>query len=341
MQQLLEARIRVEEALAIIESLRTKLISRELRTSYFSSNSDYYSFYVDVLMQLHRLHPGDGYDRLAFEASERGKARSLLDLLNEAEAHIYRGADPQLLEREAAIRQQLDAQAQLRTKLLNGPHTPQQLNELEQRLRELTTQYEQVEAEIRENSPKYAALTQPHPASVAEIQQQLSDSDTVLLEYALGEERSYLWLVTPTTFASYELPKRGEIEQVARQAYAELSARVQSSVKADKEHETAAAALSNLLLGKVGSQLGHQRLVIVADGALNYIPFGALPEPLGGALDAVGSQTEKGAFVPLLVDHEVVQLPSASVLGLLRRETASRQVATKQVFVVADPVFSA
>ena len=340
MRQLFAARSRVEQALAIVESLRTKVVSPELRTSYFSSQSDFYSLYADVLMQLHQLHPEDGYDRLAFEASERGKARGLLDLLNEAEAHIYRGADPQLLARETVIRQQLDAQAQLRTKLLSGPHTPQQQNELEQRLRELTTQYDQVEAEIRQHSPQYAALTQPHTDSVAEVQKQLSDAGTVLLEYELGEERSYLWLVSSTTFASYELPKRGEIEQAARQAYAQLTARVQRRAQADKEYESAAAALSNLLLGKVGSQLGHQRLVIVADGALNYIPFSALPAPLGGALAAAGSQTEKGSFVPLLVDREVVQLPSASVLGLLRRETASRRPPSKQVFVMADPVFS-
>jgi CHAT domain-containing protein/Tfp pilus assembly protein PilF len=342
MGQLIEARSGVEEALAIIESLRTKLVSPDLRTSYFSSQTGYYDFYVEVLMQLHRLHPAEGYDRLAFEASERGKARSLLDLLNEAEAHIYRGADPRFLEHEATIRQQLDALAQLQTKLLNGPHAPQQLNKLEQRLRELTTQYEQAESEIRQNSPQYAALTQPHPASVNEIQQQLLDSDTVLLEYALGRERSYLWLVTPTTFTSYELPKRLDINQASRQAYALLTARTQRRVQADKEYESAAAGLSNLLLGKVGSQLGHQRLLIVADGALNYVPFSALPAPENeaAATATTGSKTDQLPFVPLLVNHEVIQLPSASVLGQLRRETASRQPPSKQVFVMADPVFS-
>jgi CHAT domain-containing protein len=323
--------------LAIVESLRNEVVSHDLRMSYFSLKTGYYDRYVDVLMQLHGLHPADGYDRLAFEASERGKARSLLDLLNETEAQIYRGADPKSLQREATIRQQLDARAQLRSKLLNGPHTQEQLNELEQRLRELTTQYEQVESEIRQNSPRYAALTQPHPASVKEIQQQLLDSDTVILEYELGEERSYLWLVTPTSFTSYELPKRLDIEQASLQAYALLTARVQRRVQADKEYESAAAGLSNLLLGKVASRLGHQRLLIVADGALNYIPFSALPTPATG--DTPGSA--QSPFVPLLVNHEVVQLPSASVLGLLRRETASRHTPPKQVFVMADPVFSA
>ena len=148
------------------------------------------------------------------------------------------------------------------------------------------------------------------------------------------------WSAPPLSPAT-SFPSEERSSRLARQAYARLTARVQRRVQADKEYESAAAALSNLLLGKVGSQLGHQRLVIVADGALNYIPFGALPAPSGGAADAAGSQTEKGAFVPLLVDHEVVQLPSASVLGLLRRETASRQLPPKQVFVMADPVFSA
>jgi len=342
MRQLVDARSRMEEALAINESLRTKVVSNELRTSFFAcSQACYYELYVDVLMQLHRLHPDEGYDRLAFEASERGRARGLMDLLNEAGAHIYRGANPKLLEREGTIQLQLDAQAQLRIERLSGLHSPSQLSEMEERLRELTTQYEQVESEIRQNSPQYAALTQPHPASVKEIQQQLLDTDTVLLEYSLGAERSYLWLVTSTTVASFELPKRMDVEQASRQTYALLTARAQHRVQADKEYESAATGLSKLLLGKVGSLLGHQRLLIVADGAVNYIPFGALPAPVDDDAAMADSKMKQPPFVPLLVNHEVVQLPSAAVLALLRRETASRPLPLRQVFVLADPVFSA
>ena len=329
-----DARRQLEEALAIIESLRNKVLSHELRTSFFASQTGYYDIYVDLLMQMHRRDPNAGYDRQAFEASEKGNARSLLDLLNEAGAHIHRGADPRLLERETTIHQQLNAVALRRTKLLNQPETAQKLSEIDQQLRDLESQNQQVEAEIRQNSPQYAALTQPRPASVAETQQQILDPDTVLLEFALGEERSYLWLVTSTTFASFELPRRPDIEQASQRAYSLLTARVQRRVQADKDYETAAAALSNLLLSQVAPQLGHHRLVIVADGALNYIPFSALPAP-------ASSSTPHTRYAPLLVDHEVVQLPSASVLGLLRREIAGRPIPPKEVFVVADPVFSA
>ena len=67
--------------------------------------------------------------------------------------------------------------------------------------------------------------------------------------------------------------------------------------------------------------------MIVADGALQYIPFGALPIPSG---------TE---FTPLIVKHEIISLPSASVLALTREELRGRQPAPKSVAVLADPVF--
>ena len=56
----------------------------------------------------------------------------------------------------------------------------------------LKTEYQQVEAEIKAKSPRYAALTQPQPFKTEEIQR-LLDRDALLVEYSLGEDRSYLW----------------------------------------------------------------------------------------------------------------------------------------------------
>lgn len=44
---------------------------------------------------------------------------------------------------------------------------------------------------------------------------------------------------------------------------------------------------------------------------------------------------------PLIINHEIVNLPSASVLAVLRKETAKRKSAPKTVAVLADPVFEA
>ena len=84
-----------------------------------------------------------------------------------------------------------------------------------------------------------------------------------------------------------------------------------------------------MVLAPVVGQLEDKRLLIVGDGALQYIPFGALPDPASVANSA-----------PLVVSHEVVSLPSASTLALIRHEVKDRKPAGKTIAVLADPVFA-
>src|SRR5262249_2367779 len=70
---------------------------------------------------------------------------------------------------------------------------------------------------------------------------------------------------------------------------------------------------------------------IVSDGALQYISFAALPKP--------GRSRATGSNRPLALDHEIINLPSASTLAVLRREQAGRPLAPKTAVVLADPVF--
>jgi CHAT domain-containing protein len=192
-------------------------------------------------------------------------------------------------------------------------------------------------------------LTQPQPLNLKEIQQQTLDPDTLLLEYSLGDNASYLFVVSHASIASYQLPKRSEIEAATRRARELLTARQprpgetvakrQARIKeANASYWPQAAALSQMLLGPAASQLGSKRLLIVADGALQYLPFGALPVP-----DPKASTSSRLEFdsTPLMVEHEIVHLPSASALAVLRRELAGRQPAPRAVAVLADPVFSA
>jgi CHAT domain-containing protein/Tfp pilus assembly protein PilF len=324
-----QARAHVEGALEIIESLRAKVGSQELRASYFATVQGYYPFYIDLLMRLHGQHPKEGYDSRALEASERGRARSLLETLAEARADIRQGIDPQLLSQERTLQQLLDSKSARFTRLMNGPHTAEQAETAKKEIDDLLSQSDDLEVKIRNASPHYAALTQPQPLSAEAIQQQLLDSDTLLLEYALGAEQSYLWAVEPDSLTTYVLPKELEIKSRVRDLYPML--RRASPLPADQIHKVA-AQFSQMVLGPVASKLGRKRLAIVADGALSYIPFGALPAPSDP--DALGPQP------PLVIDHEIVYLPSASTLAVLRRDIENRQSAAKLVAVLADPVFS-
>lgn len=124
--RLAEALTQTEAALKIIESQRSKIASPDWRASYLSSVSRLYELYINVLMELHRLHPEGGYSATAFEASERYRARSLLELLAEARADIRQGVDPHLLERERALQRRLDDKVEYRMRLLGGRHTEEQ-----------------------------------------------------------------------------------------------------------------------------------------------------------------------------------------------------------------------
>lgn len=166
------------------------------------------------------------------------------------------------------------------------------------------------------------------------------DSDTLLLQYHLGEERSYLWAVTPDSIDSYVLPGRAEIEEKVK-AFLEVSgtAKMQGMPPTQiprpdlPSTAQAADALSQILLAPIARKLQNQRLLIIPDGALRTISFAALTVP---------GTDPKAEFVPLLVNHEIVYLPSASSLHVLREtELKNRTPAPKTLAVLANPVFNA
>jgi CHAT domain-containing protein/Tfp pilus assembly protein PilF len=337
-----------EAALAIINTLRTTVASRDLRASYFSSVQDLYKLHIDLMMRLHRRQPSAGFDVAALKAYEQARARSLIDLLAEASADIRQGVDPALLARERSLHQMLNAEAERQTRIFGGQHTEEAAAAVRRKIEDLLTQLAAIEAELKANSPRYTALTQPAPLGLTEIQNAVTDNSSLLLEYSLGEERSYLWAVTPASFSSYELPARAVIEAAARRCYELLTARnryvkfetpdeKRERVKqADAEYASAATALSQMLLGPVAAQFGRKRLLVVPDGALEYLPFAALASPrVKGSTE--GSSVP--AFVPLMVEHEVTSIPSASTLAVLRQELDGRAPAEKVVAVFADPVF--
>jgi len=211
---------------------------------------------------------------------------------------------------------------------------------LAEEYRDLEQRHDQLQAEIRSKSPHYAALAQPQPLRVREVQKEVLDGDTLLLEYALGEERSYLWAVSSQGLSSHELAPRAEIESAAQRAYERMTARLdvrgdprdrrRRIEEADAGYWTEAARLSEMLLGPVAKTMAGKRILVVADGALQYLPFAALPVP-----------GRSGEPVPMVVEHEIASLPSASVLAVLRRETKGRKPPAKAVAVLADPVFEA
>ncbi len=317
----------IESGLAIIEQIRGEIVNPQLRTSYFSTVQQFYELYADLLVSRYEKSKDENDIALALQISERARTRSLVELLQEARVNIKQGVDTKTLEQLQESQDALNAKYRQRTQLLSGKNTAEQIAKITNEINSLTVELEDLQTKIRRENPRYADLTQGSILSAKEIQN-LLDDQTVLLEYKLGDARSFLWLVTKNSVEIFTLPARKEIEAAAKDFYNSIISRDRA-----KQAQTGELAnrLSGILLAPVAAKIENKRLAIVADGVLQFIPFASLQV-----------QSSKFKIQSSLVEtNEIVILPSASVLAELRRNSSGRKAAGKTIAIFADAVFEA
>jgi CHAT domain-containing protein/predicted negative regulator of RcsB-dependent stress response len=337
----------LKRSIETTESLRGASIGRDLRTAYAATVYDRYQAYVDCLVRKHKLQPSRGLDTEALQASELARARSLAELLSESKK--IRANDPHadLAKREIELRQAIRDKMDLRTTLLvkevkdeanktdptkatktaDPVQRKQQLAQVETSLSEVHREHARVAEQLRRKDPLRNQIIEPTAYTLEQIQNEvIADDETVLLEYLLAEEASYAWVVTRKDAKVYELPNRALINEAAQKVYKLLSKRPNGD-GVNNDLEKAAKQLSEMVLSPLAGHLSAQRLIIVADGALHYVPFQLLPQPNAGA-------------EPLIARYEIVNAPSASILGELRKEKQRRRPTTRLLAAFGDPVFA-
>lgn len=310
----------LREALNLTESLRLEIIHPRLQATFFASRAKVFELAVELYALRHRLEPTAGHHLAALEITESSRARSLLDLLARADLGTALSTSaPQvqeLLDKRRQLQRQLHAVSDRQESQATDASARQ---ETEQRLQQLLANLDLVEARLRRLDPAAAAPAVPPLIAAGEIAA-LLDPETVLLEFALGDRRSYVWRVSVDGVEIFELPPRQRLEALAREAWKGFKTVEAGGAGADE-----AARMTRLVLAPALKDLGPNihRLAIVPDGALHYLPFAALPHPDQG----------------LLLEHyEVVQLVSVSALALQRQRAVPSNSSTRTA-IFADPVF--
>ncbi|MDB5978784.1 MAG: hypothetical protein JWR07_5544 [Nevskia sp.] len=325
-----------ERAIDLIESQRTSIDNPAFRTSYLSSRRAYYALYIDILMDLERRQPGHGYAGLALEASERARARGLQDMLLERQLAVDPHVEAGLFAEERGLEDRLNLLAFQRRRLsAHGDERGRQ--RLKDAIDEASGELDQVRGRIRAANPRYAELINPPRLGLPEMQQRLLDPQAALLEYWLGERRSYLWLVQSGRLKVFTLPPRQQIEAATQPLLTQLAAQLEpvEGLAMDERASWEAARLQSIhalvqvlqqeVLAPVRQSLGSGAVVIVADGVLAQVPF--------GLLDAGDSpDTPAGAV------HDFTYLPSLQTVRWLRG--VKRRERPQGVAVMADPVLA-
>ncbi|HSE23453.1 MAG TPA: CHAT domain-containing protein, partial [Pyrinomonadaceae bacterium] len=350
------------ESIATIETLRQgSLRADEARTTFLATMKDVFdeasSAYAEMALAVgaNSTAPLSAkaleYAGEAFKINEQSRSRSLLDLLNETGASITEGVPADLLKRK---QDNLDRQQEIADVLtginISNEELKKKPSELDEELEKLQGEYEEIENQIRTASPRYAALTSSQGLTLTDVQQKVLDDRTLLLEYALQSDASYLWAISKTDVTLFKLPGRSNVEKAATDLRAQLipstlqrrivgidvidpnrGIGLAASAPTDAAPFVAAAnALYKIALEPAASVLGDKRLLIVADGALSYVPFEVLLKT-----------SEAGDFssLPYLIkSNEIVYAPSASVVAAIRQQR-SKPVG-RAMLIIADPVFN-
>jgi CHAT domain-containing protein/tetratricopeptide (TPR) repeat protein len=356
-----------QDAIATVETLRAgSLRADESRTIFLSTTKDVFDDAANAFAEMALLSaPAAGnsaealsgkaleYASAAFKITEQSRARSLLDLLSETNAAVTEGIPADLLKRKQDNLEKQQEIAETLTGIsLAADSDKKKPSDLESSLEKLQTEFEEIENQIRTASPRYASLTAGKPLSLAEVQSGVLDDQTVLLEYSLGRDASYLWGVTKSAVSLYKLPARPVLDKLATDLRAQLiPSKLQRrivgiDVMADTQRGlgisatpfaeeaaafvTASSALYKAAVEPAGAVLSDKRLLIVADGALNYVPFEALVKSPASA--------DYSSLPYLIKSNEIIYAPSASVVGVIKQQNTNRS--GRAMLILADPVFN-
>ncbi len=322
--QLDQAEKHLKRSIELTERLRENAASKDLRSSFLASVHDRYETYVEYLMARDAAQPNQQFDIRAFEANESGRARALLDSLYDYQRELRQPSDPLLLIEEEKLQRKEQELVDEKAKLVSQGSTNEAIAKVDNELTHVRSSYETLQARIN-SSAKFTNLLRPEPLSYEKIKDQITDADTSLLAYSLGSRNSFAWVVTRDGLKSYKLADKQTIQNAAGQLLRLLRDPLISAE--ESQLQTAIDEVSRLVLEPLSDELRTSRLIVVADGILQYVPF--------QVLKASAHDNE-----PLISRFDIVAAPSASALAIVRQERMNRRPGEKLLIGFGDAVFS-
>jgi len=322
--QLDKAEEHLDRSLKLSKHLRENAASKDLRTSFLASVHDRFETYVELLMARHDKQPDRQLEVEAFEASESGRALALLDSLYNHGRELRRPSDPLLLLEEEKLQNKEQKLIDSLAELVSRGAPEEQRNKVRDELTDTRSQYETLQARIN-TSAKFTNLLWPDP-DYETIREQLTDPQTSLLEYSLGDKNSFAWVITKDGLKTTKLADRQTIETAATRLAKQLQ-KVPLDNAEDPQLQDAINEVSRLVLEPLSDQLRTSRLIIVPDGALQDVPFQVL-------------KTQPTANEPLVSQFDIVDAPSASALMTVRAERSQRNAGRKTLVGFGDAVFA-
>jgi CHAT domain-containing protein len=301
------------QAITLLEKARVLAVPTEAARAQLSARNN--QIFADAISLL--LERGKVDEALAVSESYHGRA--FLDSLVESRADLQRVLPKEMVERENALLNQI---SKIQRDLWQEGISPEREQNLKNDLAAAEDALEQFQLQVRHSNPQYANLKHLAPLTVARIQGELLDTKTALIEYVVGDEKSFAWLVTKDKVFFAALPPANELNRLVTDYRKSIAEKSDGGKPAALHFNAQSRELYRALVQPFEANLSsQQRLIIVPDGALTYLPFETL-------MDRKGYLVERFA-----IGYE----PSASALAAIR--AAGSQPGSRGIVAFGDPAY--
>jgi len=293
---LLEAFNGYNKSIKLIENMRQEFKLEELKRDFMQDKIKVYEHMIELLIKMKKY-------REAFEYNEKARSRAFLDILANQKIDLHHGIKPELAMKEDELKtriQYLSCDIKMEKRKQPNPQRTAFIEESSKNLQNLKLEYEQVLEQIKMEHPEYMTFISVTPFSLEEIKTWL-DKDTVIMEYFLGENKTFLWITGSDSFNTVIIDRPGhDIEQLVRE-YREYACDniTPEKLKSNKWKEVS-EKLYDILFKEGEKYLSNKsRIIISPHRILHYLPFQVLIDNKGTTL------VEK---------YDITYLPSSSTL---------------------------
>ena len=316
-----EALASLGAAITLLERARIISVPTEsARAQLVARNSHIFADTIALLLDRGKVDE-------ALAVSEAYHGRAFLDSLVESRADLRRVLPKEIVEKENDILNQI---SNIQREMWQEGVSQERQQRLKKNLAAAEAALEQFQLQVRYSNPQYANLEHPEPLPVERIQRELLDSDTGLIEYVVGEEKSFAWLVSKNKISYAVMPSEKELNRLIgdyRKSIAEKS-NGPAAKQSMASFNVQSRQLYHLLIQPFeGSLSSLRRLIIVPDSALSYLPF-----------ESLMSDRRVGSGSAYLLERLSISYePSASALAAIK--TISTRTESGGLIAFGDPAY--
>jgi tetratricopeptide (TPR) repeat protein len=310
-------------AISVIDRIRSQITVDTYKSSFARNKQKVYESLIRLLFRLQKS--GNSKDlREIFRVVESAKARAFLESLGESQVNIRERLAPELKEQEKTISNQISLAIR---KLTGEELSGNQRMNLLQELKRAEDDYSLLLQKIRIEVPEVANMVAPVPCNLDQVQDQIIDNKTALIEYFLGEKESYIFFVTKREIWLHLLPGREEVWRSLKAYLKVLSSRPDGEFQGIKASRRLGKELLCPELWNIPDSI--ENLVIIPDGVLYYLPFETL---------ILDMQKKKSSDCFLVSKYKISYSPSSSSLLFLTKETSMDY--SKDLLALGNPAYT-